>query len=81
MTYYKNGLKVRRGTKTMNYWRNPTKGEIKFGYGAIHYRDFDIAECFNDDGSFRLALIAENDGLKYYYNSYEYSTTRKYKIH
>ena len=35
----------RKGIETLPYWRNPTKAEIKFGYGAIHHRDFDIEDC------------------------------------
>lgn len=80
MDYYIEGLKVHDGVKALPYWRNPTKSEIKFGYGATHYRDFDIEECFNEDGSFKLAMRAKNDGLKYYSCSYEHSTTRQYKI-
>jgi hypothetical protein len=33
--------------ETLKYWRNPTKEEIKFGYGAIHYRSFDFESCFH----------------------------------
>lgn len=65
---------------TYSYWRNPTKGEIKFGHGAIHYRDFDREQCFNEDGTFKLALKAKDDRLKYYSCDYEYFTTSKYKI-
>ncbi|MEQ1732457.1 MAG: hypothetical protein ABL940_02235 [Bacteroidia bacterium] len=66
--------------KSFEYWRKGTEYELKFGFGDILYRDFDLADCINEDGSFRLALIAENDGLKYYSRNFEYSFTRKYKI-
>ncbi|OFX21041.1 MAG: hypothetical protein A2033_10460 [Bacteroidetes bacterium GWA2_31_9] len=66
--------------KTLTYWRNPTKEEIKFGYGAIHYRDFETEECFNEDKTLKLALIAKDDGLKYYSCNFEYFITKSYKI-
>ena len=66
--------------ETYTYWRNPTKDEIKFGYGAIHYREFNKEECFNQDGSFKLAFWAKDDGRKYQSCNYEYFMTSKYKI-
>jgi len=30
--------------KNIHYWRNPTKAEINFGYGAIHYAMFPLEE-------------------------------------
>jgi hypothetical protein len=36
-----------RKPKQLNYWRKPTKEEIKFGHGATHYRDFDFESCFH----------------------------------
>jgi len=56
---------VRKGVKIIPYFRNPTEEEIKFGYGAIHYRDFYLKKCFNSDGFLRSSIIAKNDGLKY----------------
>lgn len=29
------------------YWSNPTKGEIRFGEGAIHYAEFTPEEFIN----------------------------------
>lgn len=47
--------------------RQPTKGEIKFGYGATHYRDFLIGEVINNkSGKFKKWIKASNDGLRYY---------------
>lgn len=48
-------------------WRNPTKGEIKFGEGAIHYRDFTISEIgINNKGYIKSWFIdKEGDGLRY----------------
>lgn len=38
--------------KTTNAWRNPTKAEIKFGNGAIHWAEFPIDLWKKPDGSF-----------------------------
>jgi len=67
-------LKYNYEVAFFTYWRRPTKEEIKFGYGATHYRDFDVNECFNDDGTFKLSLIGKDDGLKYYSARHEYYT-------
>ena len=53
--------------KTLTFWRNPTKEEIKFGYGAIHYRDFNFDECVDINGFIKPFIKASNDSLKYYY--------------
>jgi hypothetical protein len=68
---------IKKGIATLEYWRNPTKGEIKFGYGALHYRDFPIDECFDKDGLLHLKFRAKNDGLLYYYVGLESYTTKK----
>lgn len=44
--------------------RPPTMAEIKFGYGATHYRDFAHGEWLKDDGSYKTKLKAD-DGLWY----------------
>ena len=43
------------------YYRPPTKGEIKFGYGATHYREFTTEEHKN-----RHWFKSLDDGLRYY---------------
>lgn len=43
------------------YYRQPTKGEIKFGYGAIHYREFTP-----DEHKGRVWFKSLDDGLRYY---------------
>lgn len=55
-------------TKNMpvTYHRNPTQSEIKFGYGATHYRDFELADCLTDDGRLKKWFVAKDDGLRYY---------------
>ena len=65
--------------ETYSYWRNPTKEEIKFGCSAIHFRDFKKENCYNDNGTFRLAFILKCDKRKYQSCNYEWSVTRKYK--
>jgi hypothetical protein len=53
---------------TITYHRNPTKYEIKFGEGAIHYKEFTLDECWNDKkDDFKRWLICPVDGLRYYY--------------
>ena len=46
--------------------RPPTAYEIKFGYGAIHYRDFELALWLKADGTLKKWIKAKNDGLRYY---------------
>lgn len=72
--------KILRKPKTIKYWRNPTKEEIKFGYGATHYRSFDFESCFDEDGFQKLKARASDDGLIYYSCDDEYFTTSKAKL-
>ena len=67
MTYKINGLEVSKEFNIITYCRKPTATEIKLGYGAIHYRDFEIAECFDENDNFKRQIIASNDALKYSY--------------
>ncbi len=53
--------------KTLEYHRNPTKAEIRFGHGAIHYKDFDVSIYAKKDGTPKKWLVCPNDGLRYYY--------------
>lgn len=50
----------------VEYYRNPTAYEIRFGEGAIHYKDFDRSECTKKDGTFKKWLVCPIDGLRYY---------------
>lgn len=51
----------------INCHRPPTKGEIKFGEGATHYRDFTLAEIgITKKGEIKKWFIAPNDKLRYY---------------
>jgi hypothetical protein len=59
---------VNENVKIITYQRNPTEYEIKFGYEAPHYRDFDIEECFDSKGFLKRTIVAKNDRLKYQYS-------------
>lgn len=54
-----------RNITELTYHRKPTAGEIKFGHGATHYRDFPVSECLKKDGEIKNRLKAKNDGLIY----------------
>lgn len=49
----------------VTYHRSPTRSEIAFGYGATHYRDFELADCLNKEGAIKKWIKAD-DGLRYY---------------
>lgn len=57
--------------RVVTYHRKPTKGDIVFGHGAMHYKEFPIEEVINYKITNRLALKkwvkCEEDGLRYYY--------------
>ena len=56
----------------LEYFRKPTKEDIKFGYGALHYRDFEFDKCFDENGNQKLKVKASDDGLIYYYTGLDY---------
>lgn len=58
-----NGTEVE--TQSMCGFRNPTKAEIAFGYGATHYRCFPIEMCVKKDGEMKRRLFAKDEGLWY----------------
>jgi hypothetical protein len=64
----------------LTYWRNPTKENIKFGHGAIHYKDFDFDICFDKNNLLILKAKASYDGLIYYSADLEYFTNSKSKV-
>ncbi len=57
--------KLREEVKTIEYVRKPTEYEIKFGLGAMHYREFDLSECVDENGFLKRFIVAGNDGLRY----------------
>ncbi len=47
--------------------REPTKAEINRGYGATHYKDFDISLWLRKSGmSLKKWIKCPYDGLRYY---------------
>ena len=59
---YNDAIKLKN--KTVTYHRPPTKAEIAFGYGAIHYIEIPRLECLNRFGKLKKRLKAK-DGLWY----------------
>ena len=55
-----------RKIETITAWRKPTPYEIKLGYGAPHYRDFDVMQWVTDNGHTFKGSIKADDGLRYY---------------
>lgn len=49
--------------KELEYHRNPTEYEIKFGYGATHYKDFTSDVYLKKDGNIKKRLKCPIDGL------------------
>ena len=59
------GLPFNGLNHTITAHRNPTPSEIRFGYGATHYRDFDVSDWIKPNGTLK-AWIKADDGLRYY---------------
>ena len=60
-------MDVRDDVAECLYHRPPTQSEIKFGYGAEHYRVFTIAECCHKGTRTKKKwFVAKDDGLRYY---------------
>lgn len=65
--------------ETISYWRDPISIEIKWGWGALHYREFQLELCLDENGKPMLSIISDLDGLRYYYTGIEYYMSKKYK--
>lgn len=52
-----------RDAQTVEYHRKPTPAEIRFGEGATHYLDVDIADAWHPSG--RLKKRVTIGGLVY----------------
>ena len=52
-----NKLKPNKIPKKLEYHRKPTAEEIKFGHGAIHYREFMSKEFLKKDGTIKKTFI------------------------
>ena len=51
---------------SIEYHRQPTKGEIKFGEGATHYKFFEASQYLKSNGRIKSWLVCPIDGLRYY---------------
>ena len=49
---------------TVPYRRQPTQGEIKFGYGCLHYIELLAAEVLKPNGDTKRWTVV--GGLRYY---------------
>ena len=58
------------GVQHYTYHREPTRGEIRFGEGATHYRDFPADEVTKRRVGPLVFLkkwtVCKDDGLRYY---------------
>lgn len=52
--------------KTVEYWRQPTDWEIRFGEGAIHWLTVNVDDVRKPDGSLKRWFVNKADGLRYY---------------
>jgi hypothetical protein len=60
-------INLQKDTEQIVCWRPPTEWEIKFGEGALHYRDFTADEIGrNRKGELKQWFKANDDGLRYY---------------
>lgn len=59
-------LPVRDDASEIEYHRNPTPAELRFGEGATHYRTFTIEECCKPGTRILKAWFVADDGLRYY---------------
>jgi hypothetical protein len=58
-------MPVNKNIKVVIYHRKPTEWEIKFGHGAIHYKEFEIGDCLKKDGAIKKFIKAKDDCLIY----------------
>jgi hypothetical protein len=63
-------FRQRSGSDSLTAHRKPTPSEIRWGYGAIHYKDFPRELWVKPDGSIKQWLVCPHDGLRYYRSKY-----------
>lgn len=62
-------LPARPDVTEVTFHRPPTPEEIRFGYGATHYRTFPLHEVVHPGTRIVKQWIkAPDDGLRYYHN-------------
>lgn len=59
-------LPLRGDVQAVTYHRAPTPAEVRFGYGATHYRDFAPEECCHPGTRIAKRWILADDGLRYF---------------
>lgn len=59
-------LSARDDVVSAVYHRKPTGWELRFGYGAIHYRTFPIDKCCRAGTRILKRWFVADDGLRYY---------------
>jgi hypothetical protein len=60
-------LPLRDDVERVTYHRQPTASEVRRGYGATHYRDFEVSECcWPGTRIAKRWFKAPDDGLRYY---------------
>lgn len=63
----RNRLPVNDRCQQLTYHRPPTPAEVRLGYGAEHYRDFDVEDaCWPGTRILKKWFVAKDDGLRYY---------------
>lgn len=60
-------LPLRNDVTMVSYHRQPTSSEIRFGEGAIHYRDFTPDECCHAGTRIPKQWFIADDGLRYHH--------------
>lgn len=58
-------LTILNKMRDITYHRKPTASEIRFGYGATHYKDFTKKDFLKHDGSIKKRIKDKSDGLIY----------------
>lgn len=62
---YRSSIEV---APSLEYNREPTQAEIKFGEGATHYKHFEASQYLKSNGRIKKWLVCPIDGLRYYRN-------------
>lgn len=52
--------------RSITAYRKPTPSEIRFGYGATHYKDFPRSIWTKPNGDLKRWITCVIDGLRYY---------------
>lgn len=68
MTY--DFYREKSGPDSITAHRNPTPSEIRFGYGATHYKDFPRELWTKPNGKIKFWTVCPHDGLRYYRSRY-----------